>query len=265
MDEPQGAPKEHSAWAIKTVVAELGIRGPGSFGAEARHFLDHEEFLQKAGASRTLEQAASPFCAAPVGCQGDPGKPGAPVFQSCLHISGSVSLTRTTKAATTSVSTAPGSRTTRPSSSAVTITTRSSNTAATRRSSRRSCRQTSHLALRATCTSEYQPPFPTPLATAHPFSGDSPEARRLQTQGGRPRRNFAKTDLLFELYSSHLRNGHRVPTWPPARPAVEVGWGQVWDAWKSPELFGVFFFFIQFVFNNVGKSIDAETDLWGDS
>lgn len=150
--------KKHSAWdtAVK-LVTERGTRGRGGFGVEVKLFLDHEEVLGKEGTSRTLDQAASHFCWAPVGCQGEPGEPGVSIFQSCPHISGSVSLTQTTKAATTSVSTAPGSQTTRPSSCAVTITTRSSNTAATRRSSRRSCRQTSRPAPRATCTSEYHP------------------------------------------------------------------------------------------------------------
>lgn len=151
--------KEHSVWAMgAVVVSEVGIRGPGGFGAEVRLSLNHEGFPGREGPVGPWSRWPSPFCSAPVSCQGDPGKPGVSVFQSCPHISGSVSLTRTTKAATTLVSTAPGSRTTKLSSFAVTITTRSSNTAATRRSSRRSCRQTSQPAPRATCTSEYQTP-----------------------------------------------------------------------------------------------------------
>lgn len=171
--------KKHSAWdtAVK-LVTELGTRGRGGFGVEVKLFLDHEEVLGKEGTSRTLDQAASHFCWAPVGCQGEAGEPGVSIFQSCPHISGSVSLTQTTKAATTSVSTAPGSQTTRPSSCAVTITTRSSNTAATRRSSRRSCRQTSRPAPRATCTSEYHPPSQLPQPLPRPALGRLPA--RLQ-------------------------------------------------------------------------------------
>lgn len=164
-------------------MSELGIRGPEGFGAEVRLFLDPEEFLEKGGASRTLEQATSTFCSTPVSYQGDPGKPGVSVFQSCPHTSGSVSLTRTTKAATTLASTAPGSQITKPSSFAVTITTRSSNTAATRRSSRRSCRRTSQPAPRATCISEYQPYTSLllcPLPTAHPCPGDAPDSTRKE-------------------------------------------------------------------------------------
>lgn len=43
---------------------------------EVKLFLDHEEVLGKEGTSRTLDQAASHFCWAPVGCQGEPGEPG---------------------------------------------------------------------------------------------------------------------------------------------------------------------------------------------
>lgn len=48
-------------YSSQTVVTELGTRGPGGFGVEMKLFLDHEEVLGKGGASRTLDQAASPF------------------------------------------------------------------------------------------------------------------------------------------------------------------------------------------------------------
>lgn len=126
-------------------------RGRSGMGQPRRagfldHALAHKAFLGREEASSTPGQTDQAPCPSIRGLPGPwawgsppphNAEPGDSVFQSCLRISGSVSHTRTTKAAITLASTAPGSRTTKPSFSAVTITTQFSNTAATRPSFRR--------------------------------------------------------------------------------------------------------------------------------